>query len=65
MQESAGDEDALLHAFRVGGDRRVAVLVEPEKPEELAGFALDLALGELSQSADELQVLQAGEVPDH
>src|SRR5262249_49584768 len=62
VQESTGDEDALLHAFRIGRDRREAVLMKPEEAQQLFGFARDLALRQLAQAANQLQVLQAREM---
>src|SRR5206468_3265352 len=62
VEQGSGDQDALLHALGVGGDRRVAIFVQPKEPQELAGFALDLPLRKLAQAADELQVFEAGQV---
>jgi len=32
VQQSAADEHPLLHAFRIGRDRRMPMLVKPQQP---------------------------------
>ena len=62
MQQGAGDQHALLHAFGVRRNRRVAVLVKPEQAEQFDRLALHLRFRQAAQPADQLQVFQAGEV---
>ena len=62
MQQGSGDEDALLHALRVVGERGVLGGFEGQELQQGAGFALDELLRHSTQATDELQVLEAGEM---
>ncbi len=62
VQQGGGDEDALLHALGVERDGRVAPGFEAEQGEEPVGLEVDEGLGQVAQAADELEVLEAGEV---
>ena len=62
VQQGGGDEDALLHALGVERDGRVAPGFEAEEGEEAVGFEVDEGFGHVAQAADQLEVLEAGEM---
>ena len=62
VEEGGGDQDALLHAFGVVGQGGVLGFFEREEMEEGAGFAVEEGLAHAAQAADELEVLEPGEV---
>jgi hypothetical protein len=62
MQQSRCDEDALLHALRIVGERSVLGSFQREELQERARLGLDELLLHSAQAADELQVFEAGEM---
>jgi hypothetical protein len=62
VEQGGGDEDALLHAFGVERDGRVAPGGKVEEGEQTIGLVVDETFGQVAQAADELEVLERGEV---
>jgi len=52
VQQSGRDENALLHALGVKGDRRITPGLEAKERKESIGFEVDKGLGHVAQASD-------------
>ena len=60
--EGRGEVEAAAHPARVGADQAVGGVAEVEALQQLGGAGARLALGQVVEAADHLQVLGPGEV---
>ena len=62
VQQGRGDQDALLHAFRIGGDRRVTVRMQREQLSRSLARRSVTPRREAAQAAHQLQIFEAREI---
>ena len=62
VQKGCNQEDALPHAFRVGGHRRVSARIQGQKFEQAVDFLSQCGLRHAAQNTDHLKVFAAAEI---
>jgi len=62
VKQGGGDEDALTHSLGVGRDGRVLPGFEIQEAQKAGGFGLDEGFAQAAETADELEIFEAGEI---
>jgi hypothetical protein len=61
MKKRRGNQNSLLHAFRVRRERRMPMQMQRKQLQEISRLFVHDALGKLAQTPHELQILHAAQ----